>query len=231
MAVVKRLVCLANSRKLNGRCVAGIELVGGRKAGWIRPVSAREKEEVSEAERQYPDGSDPCVLDVMDVPLLEPQAKTFQQENWLLDPDCYWEKVERYSWNRLALLVETPASLWIDGNSTYHGSNDFVPLTLANSLNSSLYLIKVDRLLLSVFKPSEAFGNPKRRVQGAFTYNGTGYKLWVTDPVYERRYLAKPDGDSALGECFMTISLGEPFNDACYKLIAAIFQPDGKPPA
>jgi len=48
MATVKRLVCLANSRKLSGRCVAGRELSGGRPIGWVRPVSARENEEVSE---------------------------------------------------------------------------------------------------------------------------------------------------------------------------------------
>ena len=30
MATVKRIVCLANSRKLSGRCVAGKELSSGR---------------------------------------------------------------------------------------------------------------------------------------------------------------------------------------------------------
>jgi len=39
MATVKRIVCLANSRKPNGRCVAGVELSGGRPVAWIRPVS------------------------------------------------------------------------------------------------------------------------------------------------------------------------------------------------
>ena len=57
-------------------------------------------------------------------------------------------------------------------------------------------------------------------------YGGKEYRLWVTDPVYERLFLAKPDGDYKLGESFLTVSLGEPHNNACYKLIAAIIERD-----
>ena len=42
---------------------------------WLRPVSDRENEEVSEYERQYADGSDPRVLDIIDVPLLDAPPK------------------------------------------------------------------------------------------------------------------------------------------------------------
>ncbi|HNP15721.1 MAG TPA: hypothetical protein PKI99_04620 [Terrimesophilobacter sp.] len=224
MAIVKRLLCLANSRKLNGRCVAGIELSGEQRLGWVRPVSAREHEEVSEYERQYEDGSDPRVLDVMDVPLLEARPKGYQQENWLLDPDHYWRKVRRARWSDLLRLADPMAPLWIDGNSTYNGRNDRIDLVQAGGLDSSLRLVHVDRLTLSVFKPGEAFGNPKRRVQGRFVLHGAEYHLWVTDPGYEREYLQRPDGDYALGECFLTVSLGEPHNDACYKLVAAIME-------
>jgi hypothetical protein len=224
MATVKRIVCLANSRKLNGRCIAGIELSGNRPVGWIRPVSAREHEEVSEYERQYEDGSDPRVLDIIDVPLLEARPKGYQQENWLLDPREYWEKIGRATWHDLEKTIDPTAPLWINGHSTYNGLNDEIPLALAESLDSSLRLIRIDRVTLSIFAPGEAFGNTKRRVQGRFRHDGKEYWLWVTDPRYERKYLAKPNGTYEIGESFLTISLGEPLNEVCYKLIAAIIE-------
>lgn len=226
--VLKRIVCLANSRKLSGRCIAGKETIKGQPAGWIRPVSAREHEEVSEYERQYQDGSDPRVLDIMNVQLLEARPKSYQQENWLLDPDVYWERVGRITWSDLAGFQDPAGPLWIDGHRTYNGLNDEIPLALAGALTSSLRLVQVDKLKLSVFKPGEAFGNTKRRVQGRFVYGSTEYRLWVTDPSYERAYLARPDGDYELGQCYLAISLGEPHKGACYKLIAAVIERDTK---
>lgn len=222
MPGVKRIVCLANSRKLHGRCVAGREWTGDRAGRWIRPVSSREHQEVSEYERQYEDGSDPRVLDVIDIPLLEPQPASFQSENWLLDPEYYWERAGRLSWFDLPFLADPVSPLWVDGHATYHGRNDKIPLELAESVGDSLKLIHVSKLQLSVFKPGEAFGNAKRRVQGRFRHAGSWYFLWVTDPVYERGYLAKLDGEYSVDECFLTVSLGEPFGGAIYKLIASI---------
>jgi hypothetical protein len=227
--LVKRIVCLANSRKLSGRCVAGIELSADKRVGWIRPVSAREHEEVSEHERQYADGSDPRMLDVMDVPLIAPSPRDYQQENWLLDPDQYWQRVGRLAWSDLGVLADPAGWLWVDDDSTYNGLNDRITFAQASGIRSSLRLLRVDRMTLSVFKPGEAFGNPKRRVQGRFKHAGADYHLWVTDPSYERAYLAKQDGDYQIGESFLTVSLGEPHNGYCYKLIAAIMERAGGP--
>ena len=225
MTESKRIVCLANSRKLAGRCIAGREWSETREAGrWIRPVSERESQEVSEHERQYEDGSDPKVLDVVNIPVLKPQPQDWQTENWLLDPEYYWEKEGTCSWFDLPHLVAPVAPLWIDGHSTYQGRNDKIPIESVVSLSNSLRLIHVERLELEVFSPGEAFGNSKRRVQGRFSHAGKGYALWVTDPGYERRYLAKLDDTYDLGECYLTISLGEAYKDACYKLIAAIIE-------
>ncbi len=50
------------------------------------------------------------------------------------------------------------------------------------------------------------------------------YAFWVTAPEYEKQYLAKPDGNYKAGKCYLTISLGEPYEGFCYKLIAAIIE-------
>ena len=227
MPNVKRIVCLANSRKLSGRCIAGREWTAIRAGHWVRPVSERDGGEVSEYERQYEDGSDPHVLDVVDVPVLGRRPKDYQSENWLLDPEYYWEKAGRLSWFELPALVDPVAALWIDGYSTYNGLNDKIPLEAAASVPGSLRLVHLDRLHLVVCRPGEAFGNNKRRVQGRFSHAGKEYALWVTDPRFERKYLAKLDGNYEIGECYLTISLGEPYQGACYKLIAAIIAGDG----
>lgn len=224
---VKRIVCLANSRKLAERFVAGREWIGGRRAGaWVRPVSDRETQGVSEYERQYEDGSDPQVLDIIDIPLLEPQPQDHQTENWLLNPEDYWVRAGRLSPFDLPALEDPASPLWIDGFSTYKGRNDTIPIAAIGSVSDSLRLIHVGRLELVVGRPGEAFGNNKRRVQGRFRCAGTTYALWVTDPTYEKKYLAKLDGTYQLGECYLTISLGEQFRGSCYKLIAAVINAD-----
>ena len=87
MAVVKRIVCLANSKKMSGRCVAGREVGASGPGPWVRPVTSRPSEELSEIERMYEDGSEPRLLDVIDVPLLQHRPHACQTENWLLNPE------------------------------------------------------------------------------------------------------------------------------------------------
>ncbi len=197
-----------------------------RESPWIRPVSGREHDEVSEVERQYQDRSEPGLLDIMAVPLVEARPRDYHQENWLLDATERWVRLGRFPWTNLALLADPVTHLWASNYSTFNGKHDKVPLSQASELFTSLVLVHVDHIGLSVFAPSEDFGDTKRRVQGRFSYRGLEYRLWVTDPNYEREYLERPDGDYQIDESFLTISLSEPFNDSCYKLIAAIIERD-----
>ncbi|WP_395160136.1 dual OB domain-containing protein [Ilumatobacter sp.] len=224
MTTTKRIVCLANSRKLSGRCVAGREMLDTGPGEWIRPVSSRSHQEVSERERQYQDGADPRVGDLILVPLLNRQPSTFQQENWLLDPTYYWSFEGRMKWPEMAALSQEGGQLWINGHHTFHGRHDKIPQTLADELKSSLTVIRVAGLDLTVLAPSEAFGNPKRRVQARFEHAGTEYRFWVTDPDLERSYLQKQNDTYRLGESLLTISLGEPFEGHTHKLVAAVIR-------
>jgi hypothetical protein len=81
----KIILCLANSRKLSGRCIAGREITPDGYAGWVRPISARVSAEVSEEERRYENGSDPRVLDIIEVPVLAANPHLHQVENWVID--------------------------------------------------------------------------------------------------------------------------------------------------
>ncbi len=95
----------------------------------------------------------------------------------------------------------------VDGNKRQH--------PLRNGLEYDVFYCMIQSDVWSfilVFSPSNDL-----------PFHGTEYRLWVTDPAFERNYLAKPDGMYKIGECFLTISLGEAFDDASYKLIAAIF--------
>ena len=148
---VKRIVCLANSRKLSHRCVAGKVVEGSAKGAWIRPVSPREHGELTLTDRRYADGQDPRVMDVMDVPLLNHVPKSYQQENWLIDPATRSVRIRRFSWTELHSLVDPPGALWVNGQSTARGMNDVMAIDVADTLDSSLRLIRVPTLEISVF--------------------------------------------------------------------------------
>ena len=206
--LVKRIVCLANSRKTSGRCVAGRELVNGVPGGWVRPVSARPHEEVSLTEQRYHGGGEPQLLDIVDIPLVAARPGAHQPENWLLSPDFYWTKQGRFDVARLPSLLDPPAPLWLNGIHTYNGRNDEIPTEWLPNLGGSLRFIWVPGLRIQVFQPGAAFGDARRRVQARFSYGQAEYRLWVTDPPVEERYLAVPDGVHALGPSYLTVSVG-----------------------
>lgn len=222
--IFKTMACLANSRKSGGRCIAGREYVDGQVGDWIRPVSDREGEEVSRGERQYEDGSEPGVMDIIEVSLHAAQPGGCQSENWLIDPGHHWKFRGRIMWEDLERFADPIESLWSNGSSTQNGENDQMTLGVADQQTNSLRLIKLSDLRLHVYAPRISYGSNRRRVQAHFTYNGESYKLWVTDPDYEHRYRQMGDGEYEVGECYATVSIGEPYREHRYKMVAAIIK-------
>jgi len=75
-------------------------------------------------------------------------------------------------------------------------------------------------------------GSPQARAR--FTHRGNQYNLAITDPAWEFQIAGRQPGTyppDAFGlradRAFLTISLGEPFDGFCYKLVAAIFELPG----
>jgi hypothetical protein len=120
-------ICLANSRKIAGRCVAGKEIAGSKFGAWVRPVSGRPAGELSEEERRFQNGQDPRLLDVITIPMIEPRPYGFQTENHLIDDGYYWTKEREASWDDLqAALDPIAAPLWDNSSSSYNGLHDCV---------------------------------------------------------------------------------------------------------
>ena len=222
----KRIVCLANSRRNQGRCVAGKELLpDGRPGAWLRPVSNREGEEVAERERQYADGSEPRLLEVIALPVLHPQPVGYQNENWRLDPAQRWAKAGAIVWDDLPQWADPDAPLWSDGHSSAGGRNDRVPDADVGRHTDSLRLIKVDSMVVRVLE-RRRLSDLYPILRGVFRYNGADYSLRITDAEVENGSIELPYGDYPVGERYLTISLAaHPFEGYVYKLIAAIIRP------
>ncbi len=194
---------------------------------WVRPVSNRPTEEIAEHERRYADGTYPGVFDIIAVPMVMEVPHTYQSENHLIDARYYWERMGRLPFAELAGAVD-PATgpLWVNGYSSTSGLHDRVPLSIAESQTHSLRLIGPLNVEITVRPEGLAFGDMKRKLRAGFTYNGVRYRLRITDPVIERTYLAKENGSYRIDDAYLCVSLGEPYNDYCYKLVASVLTAD-----
>jgi len=224
----KTIICLANSRKLVGRCVAGKEWDGLTPGAWCRPVSARDRGELT-AERWYRGTwRDPQLLDLIEVGLLGPRPSGCQKENHLVDTTVRWRFAGRVTPRALVSGLDRPSGpLWMNGDSTACGHNDKVPAEAAEREQYSLVLVQPEHLTITVGTEGADRGNPRRRVRGHFSLAGCDYVLVITDPVVEKQIMSNPDGFSTgLQKPILCISLSEKFDtqNACYKLIAGVMR-------
>ena len=225
------IICLANSRKPGGRCVAGKGIQHSRFGEWIRPVSARPGGELSHLDRQFSGGIEPSLLDVIAIPMQGKASHAYQVENHTIDDQIYWQHVRKSSFTEARSALDAPQpDLWgTSFGSSYSGINDRVPESIAPSFSYSLQLIEVHDLRIQVSAEGVSFGNMKRRVRGYFSYSHNHYALSITDPFVEAEYLAMQDGTYIVGQALLCVSLGELHQTSngvfAYKLIAGVIFP------
>ena len=197
----KTILCLANSRRPSGRCVAGKEFASGKAGAWVRPVNPNNSDAISEADLQYKNGEFADVLDIVSIPMVEAKPHGHQTENEQIDPRFHWVKQSRATWVQIVEATDNvQGALWLNGDSSYHGTNDKVAQEKANTLKNSLVLIKPSRLSLIVGEESQFGGGSRRRVRASIDFNGQHYNFVVTDPWIEDEYFAGKDGTFQIAE-------------------------------
>ena len=218
------MICLANSRKIGGRCVAGLAWDGERYSNWVRPISPYGSGELY-TERLYSDRSDPQLLDVIMFDSIAPRPSGCHVEDVLVNRDKAWQKIGSTTYSEVSRLASSStAPLWADGGHTTYGTNDSIDATTASSLQSSLRLIVPDMLILRA--AAEGWAN-RRKVRGEFSLGTTAYVLAVTDPRIETEFAALDVGSTrTLEKPLLCISISELFEaqNAHYKLIAGVVE-------
>ena len=238
MPYTKKIVCLANSRKHNGYCFVGKEVLnnglGDEFGAWVRPISPRDSEEISMEEQTFSNGTRPKLLEVVAVPFIQPKPVLHQQENHLIyakNGNRLWENIGCVAQRELPQLLDNVSgNLWLNGCSSVHGHNDRVSVTEAKDLRNSLLLIQPASLTIHLQKnPYQESNYPKVRAE--FEYNGQNYILMVTDPPTEQKYRNKNLREKEPLPCYysvvtdnvyLCVSLGKEFQGYCYKLVASI---------
>ena len=233
MSYTKKIVCLANSWKDGGFCFAGKDVDDNGYGNWIRPVSNRTTQEITDKMQTCADGTKPQLLDVVVVPLREHAPTNHQTENYLI-ANGVWEKAGRLTFGSLPTLLDRPDTLWENGDCTYLGAHNQMHVNRATKMPNSLYLIKPQSIAVIIHPPYSENGNS--RIYAEFEYNKTTYKLNVTDPAIKARYdleQLKPSDKArrhplSSKDVFLCVSLAEEFviKNCCYKLVAGVFHND-----
>lgn len=211
-----QIICLANALKYGDRCIAGIDPTTGR---WIRPVSDLADGRITRDMRLI-DGQEPAILDLLEIPLGEPNAT--ELENRSLLPGV---------WKRVGRVAPRDVLHYCRHDEILHNAEKYVTVTALNALPLS------QRRTVQLVYAQEFSVCSKPRAQGGRSWKGslvtqTGRTLTnaiITDP----RLIDRLEADSPLQTpCLVTVSLGMPHrpttgwqgDDPCWKLITGAIE-------
>ena len=218
----KYFICLANSYKHGGRCIAGIEVVpqsdgslgivrhdDGRPR-WIRPVSMSANGEIpnhlAESFKIF------SLVKLTDVESCPDNAHTEDVHCTRMEI-CPFELSPTKEFLNQLIDTQHKAVFYFRGKS--------IPTTIIDRLDYSLMLIHPDNACAYCDEGRE---NSKYRMK--FTYNGSNYDFPITDPVFLEQFKKSPDSYADLDGVYLVLSLGIAFEGFHYKLVATVLIPN-----
>lgn len=210
-----RFVCLANSYKEGGRCVAGIELDpdnnpklknGNHK--WVRPICNTLHGEIpTDLVAQL------NLLDIIEIDTTDyPEEKNYQSENvYFLENSI--KVTGKFSADQIDSLVDKRKLIFDSRGKAL--SEEFI-----EGLSYSLMFIRTNEFQV-LSKPSEDRAK-KVQVRMLFCYHRNEYDFPVTDPVFLHKYQVNRNFINQYNEANLCVSVGIPWNNWHYKLVAGI---------
>jgi hypothetical protein len=210
MATIE-MVCLANSFKPGGRCIAGVcQTSDGWH--WVRPVSRRPSGSLNTSERSFENGTEPVLLDVIAIPLAESCPSFVQPENSFLG-EGQWRLVEHIQGASAVNLLQriTSSSTLLFGGAEHFAEADELRLRPAGA---SLALVRPESV--DWYDTTKVSGGAQTRAR--FHLGENAYDLPMTDPEFQ------PTSGSTSESPYLTVSLGDVYErtDRCYKIVAGV---------
>lgn len=217
----KYFICLANSYKHGGRCIAGVEVVpqsdgsldivrhdDGRPR-WIRPVSMSANGEIPNHLAEVFK-----IFSLVKLSDVEPCPDKAHSE------DVHCSRME------ICPSELSPNTDFLDQlidarhQAIFYYRGKAIPAKMIDRLDYSLMLIHPEQACAYCDEERE---NSKYRMK--FTYYGTNYNFPITDPVFLEQFKKSPDNYSDLNGVYLVLSLGLEFEGFHFKLVATVVIP------
>ena len=219
--MIKDIVILANSRMHKARCIAGKDIKNGE---WVRlknekGIGFNGAFPAYHLNKLYSDYYGPRPLDIVRISFSSRCPLPHQPENMYVDWTP-WSKIGKLNTNKIEAFLDKPNYEWIGDNLTYLNK---VPkhIAYANKISSSLIILKLsyENNKTTVKYESNDYEQYKPRLEFLFANNK--YNLPITDdmscPICCEKRL-----DLKLEKAYVTLGLGEEYNEAYFKLVIGI---------
>lgn len=213
-----KIICLANSRKLSGRCIAGIRDSFWEGWRWVRPVSSIEEGQI-EVEKTKVSGRYIQPLDIVEIPIGNRFFSTpgYEDEN---------QPILSGSWMFQGKASASDVIRFCESSVHHSQYENYIPFHYLKSLprnkRKTLQLIRVKNLRV------ERNSRNSQKWYGFISVGGVSFRASITD-ISTCEKLNK--GYSISSDCLVVVSLGQPWvqpetNDEprCYRLIASVIE-------
>ena len=217
----KYFICLANSYKRGGRCIAGVVVVPDGDAGWklvcndddiprwIRPIARTIYGEIPNFV-----GESIKVLSIVKLTNVVFCPKKAHSEN------VYYSRMEQCN-DAISQEARVMNQL-IDTKhqSLFHNRGRAVSAEMLAGINYSLMLIHPDKASAYIDENRE---KSKNRMK--FTYYGVEYDFPITDPLFIECLKKNSEKYANINDVYLTLSLGLEFEGWHHKLVAGVIIP------